>query len=68
MAQPKSKISKARTSSRRTANMKLEVTQGAVCKTSGAPHLPHRAARAEDGAIYFKGKLIKPAKVQQETT
>lgn len=62
MAQPKSKISRARSKSRRAQNIRIEPNFPAVCPTTKEFHVPHRALKASDGAVYFKGKLIQAAK------
>ncbi|HEY9559512.1 MAG TPA: 50S ribosomal protein L32 [Anseongella sp.] len=56
MAHPKSKISKSRRDKRRT-HYKAVASPLAVCKETGAVHLPHRAYTV-DGNLYYRGKLI----------
>ena len=56
MAHPKSKISKSRRDKRRT-HYKATASPLAVCKETGAVHLPHRAYTV-DGNLYYRGKLI----------
>ncbi len=56
MAHPKSKISKQRKNKRRT-HKKATVPQIAVCKTTGEPHLFHRAYWSE-GSMYYKGQVV----------
>ena len=60
MAHPKSRISAQRKRKRRT-HYKLGVPQISVCKTTGEPHLYHRAYEHE-GALYYKGQVVIPAK------
>ncbi len=56
MAHPKSRISKQRKRKRRT-HKKAGIPQIAICKTTGEPHLYHRAYWSE-GNMYYKGKLV----------
>jgi len=56
MAHPKRKISKARGRKRRT-HYKAETPNVVTCKTTGQPHLPHRAHWFE-GKLYYKGKVV----------
>jgi len=56
MAHPKSRISKQRKRKRRT-HKKLTVPQVATCKTTGEPHLFHRAYEV-DGDLYYRGKVL----------
>ena len=56
MAHPKSRISKQRKRKRRT-HKKAETPQLAICKTTGEPHLYHRAYWSE-GNMYYKGKMV----------
>lgn len=56
MAHPKSRISKQRKRKRRT-HKKAGVPQIAICKTTGEPHLYHRAYWSE-GNMYYKGKMV----------
>jgi large subunit ribosomal protein L32 len=42
MANPKKKLSKARTRSRRAGNSKVDVKSVAYCSRCNAPKLPHR--------------------------
>ena len=61
MAHPKRKISKTRRDKRRT-HYKAEAPTLAKCSTTGTIHLYHRAYYV-DGALYYKGKMVVPAKV-----
>ena len=56
MAHPKSKISKTRRDKRRTHD-KCEPATIAICKTTGEPHLYHRAYWHE-GKLYYKGSVV----------
>ena len=57
MAHPKRKISKTRRDKRRT-HYKLDAPNVVTCKTTGEPHLMHRAYKSSDGDIYYRGKLF----------
>lgn len=56
MAHPKSRISKQRKRKRRT-HKKDTPAQIAVCKTTGTPHIFHRAYWHE-GNMYYKGQVV----------
>ena len=56
MAHPKSRISKMRKRKRRT-HKKATAPQVAICKTTGEPHLYHRAYEVE-GNLYYKGRVL----------
>jgi large subunit ribosomal protein L32 len=56
MAHPKSRISKARKRKRRT-HKKITPPNVAICKTTGEPHLMHRAYEV-DGNLYYRGKVL----------
>jgi len=56
MAHPKRKTSKSRRDKRRT-HYKAEKPTLAVCKETGAVHVPHKAYTV-DGNLYYNGKLI----------
>ena len=56
MAHPKSKKSKAKKNKRRTHYKASEPTLG-IDKTTGQPHLLHRAHWHED-KMYYKGKVV----------
>jgi len=60
MAHPKRRISKTRRDKRRT-HYKAELPTLAKCQTTGTIHLYHRAYIV-DGDLYYKGKLVSPAK------
>ncbi|MCF8308620.1 MAG: 50S ribosomal protein L32 [Bacteroidales bacterium] len=62
MAHPKRKQSKTRRDKRRT-HYKVKRPQLATCQTTGEVHLYHRAYYVE-GALYYKGKLVKEAEVE----
>ena len=57
MAHPKSKISKQRKRKRRT-HKKIGVPQVATCSTTGEKHLYHRAYYDAENNMYYRGKLI----------
>ena len=63
MAHPKSRVSAQRKRKRRT-HYKLDVPQVAICKNTGEAHLYHRAYEHE-GALYYKGQVVIPAKVEE---
>lgn len=56
MAHPKRRHSTTRRDKRRT-HYKLDAPNVVVCKTTGEPHLWHRAYESE-GNVYYKGKLF----------
>jgi large subunit ribosomal protein L32 len=60
MAHPKSRVSAQRKRKRRT-HYKIGVPQLAVCKTTGEPHLMHRAY-SHEGALFYKGQMVVAAK------
>jgi len=62
MAHPKRKTSKTRRDKRRT-HYKATRPQLATCQTTGEVHLYHRAYYV-DGALYYKGKLVREAEVE----
>lgn len=62
MAHPKRKTSKTRRDKRRT-HYKAKPPQLATCQTTGEVHLYHRAYYV-DGALYYKGKLVREAEVE----
>jgi large subunit ribosomal protein L32 len=61
MASPKSKITRSRRGMRRSHD-KASVPATSTCATTGDLTRPHRAHRADDGALYYKGKQISPSK------
>jgi large subunit ribosomal protein L32 len=64
MAHPKSRVSKSRKNKRRTHHKAL-IPQLAICKTTGEPHLMHRAYWHE-GSMFYKGKVVIQAKEVEE--
>lgn len=62
MAHPKSKGSKQRKRKRRT-HKNATAPNVAVCKTTGEPHLWHRAYTHE-GDLYYRGKVL--VKIEDE--
>jgi len=64
MAHPKSRISKQRKRKRRT-HQKATEPQIAICKTTGEPHLYHRAYY-HDGDMYYRGKVVLKADVDED--
>ena len=64
MAHPKSRVSKARKNKRRT-HLKALIPQLAICKTTGEPHIMHRAYWHE-GSMYYKGQVVIQAKETEE--
>jgi len=64
MAHPKSRISKQRKRKRRT-HKKAAVPQVAICKTTGEPHLYHRAYY-HDGDMYYRGKVVMKADLDED--
>ena len=65
MAHPKSRISKQRKRKRRT-HKKAVAPQVAICPTTGESHMRHRAYEAEDGSLYYKGKVLIAAETVEE--
>lgn len=59
MAHPKSRISKQRKRKRRT-HKKITAPGISICKTTGEPHLYHRAYEV-DGNLFYKGKMLVQA-------
>jgi large subunit ribosomal protein L32 len=60
MAHPKRRISSTRRDKRRT-HYKLDAPNVVTCKTTGEPHLMHRAYQTAEGDIYYRGKVFIPA-------
>lgn len=60
MPNPKWRHSKRRKRARRT-HYKTEAPQIATCTTTGERHLFHHAFRL-DGALYYRGQVVIPAK------
>lgn len=65
MPNPKWRHSKRRKRARRT-HYKTEAPQIATCSTTGERHLLHHAYKV-DGALYYRGKVLIPAKFSGET-
>lgn len=63
MAHPKSRISKQRKRKRRT-HKKATAPQIAICKTTGTPHIYHRAYWSE-GNMYYKGQVVIEAPLEE---
>ena len=61
MAHPKRKISKQRRDKRRT-HVKASEQTIAICPTTGAPHLYHRA-HWHEGKLYYKGNVVMEKEV-----
>lgn len=61
MASPKSKISRSKRGMRRAHNA-LKRSELRNDPTTGDLHRPHRAVKSADGAFYYKGQQISPAK------
>ena len=59
MAHPKSRISKQRKRKRRT-HKKLSEPKVSICKSTGEPHMRHRAYM-HDGDMYYKGQILVKA-------
>lgn len=55
MAVPKKKTSKAKTRSRRSANMRVEVRSAATCTYCGGTKLPHRICPS---CGYYKNRQV----------
>lgn len=55
MAVPKKKTSKAKTASRKAANMKISVRSVASCSRCGSPKLPHRVC---GHCGYYKNRQV----------
>lgn len=61
MAHPKRKISKQRRDKRRT-HVNASAQTVAICPTTGAPHLYHRA-HWHEGKLYYKGNVVMEKEV-----
>lgn len=66
MPTPKKKTSRSRRDMRRSHDS-LEVPAIGFDKKMGEFHAPHRAYKSTDGAFYYRGKEIIPAKVKKQT-
>ncbi len=64
MAHPKSKTSKQRKRKRRT-HYKASAPQIAVCKKTGEKHIYHHAYSDDEGNLYYRGKLLVKAEVEE---
>lgn len=64
MAHPKSRISKMRKRKRRT-HKKATAPNVAICKTTGEPHLYHRAYEVE-GNLYYKGRVLVQVEEEED--
>lgn len=65
MAHPKSKVSKQRKRKRRT-HKKATVPQIATCTTTGERHLYHRAYYDDEGNMYYRGRVLVKAEVEDD--
>lgn len=61
MPTPKKKTSRSRRDMRRSHDA-VVAPAVSVEKKTGALIRPHRAYKGEDGALYYKGKQLTPAK------
>mgnify|MGYP002141496217 FL=1 len=64
MPTPKKKTSKSRRDMRRSHDG-IDAPAMAIDKKSGELVCPHRAFKAADGALYYKGKQITAAKAKK---
>ncbi|MBL7542394.1 MAG: 50S ribosomal protein L32 [Bdellovibrionaceae bacterium] len=64
MPTPKKKTSRSRRDMRRSHDA-LETPAIGFDKKMGEFHAPHRAFKSSDGAFYYRGKEIIPAKVKK---
>ena len=64
MPTPKKKTSKSRRDMRRSHDG-IDAPAMAIDKKSGERVRPHRAFKAADGALYYKGKQITAAKAKK---
>ena len=60
MAEPTSKVTRSRRGKRRSHNRIKKTPTLGTCPTTGELHLAHRAIKASDGALYYKGKQLTP--------
>ena len=65
MPTPKKKTSRSRRDMRRSHDA-LEVPAMGFDKKMGEFHMPHHAYKSSDGAFYYRGKEIIPAKVKKQ--
>lgn len=64
MAHPKSRVSKQRKRKRRT-HKKASLPQIATCTTTGERHLYHRAYYDLEGNMYYRGKMLIQAEIEE---
>ncbi len=64
MAHPKSRISKQRKRKRRT-HKKIGAPQISTCNTTGEKHLYHRAYYDAEGNMYYRGKVVVQADIEE---
>ncbi|MBP7184202.1 MAG: 50S ribosomal protein L32 [Saprospiraceae bacterium] len=65
MPNPRNRHSKQRKRTRR-AHDHAEMPQLATCKNTNETHIYHRAYTHE-GALYYRGRVLVPAKVSEST-
>ncbi len=61
MAEPTSKVTRSRRGKRRSHGRIKKVPTLGKCPSTHELHLAHKAIRASDGAIYYKGRQLTPA-------
>ena len=61
MAHPKSRISKMRKRKRRT-HYKATAPTLSTCPTTGEVHRRHTAYKDAEGNLYYRGKVLVPAR------
>lgn len=66
MPTPKKKTSRSRRDMRRSHDA-LETPVIGFDKKQSEYHVPHHAYKSTDGAFYYRGKEIIPAKVKKQT-
>jgi len=64
MAHPKSRGSKQRKRKRRT-HKKTPVPTISTCKVTGEKHLWHRAYFDDEGNLYYRGRVLVPAEIEE---
>lgn len=65
MAHPKSRISKMRKRKRRT-HYTAAIPTISTCSTTGEIHQRHRSYYDAEGNMYYRGKLLVPAVVEED--